>query len=135
MHCQRIVVTGGAGYIGSNFCKKASSAGNEIFVIDNLITGNKDYVRWGDFYEEDIRNELFLRKLFLKIKPNYLVHFAASAYVSESILKPLDYISNNIEGMRSVCKVCSEMKIPIIFSSSCAVYGEADHHQRFAAKW
>lgn len=127
MHRKRIVVTGGAGYIGSHFCKKASLAGNKIFVIDNLVTGHKEYVRWGDFFEGDIRNEFLLRKLFSKIKPNFLVHFAASAYVSESIIKPLDYISNNIDGMRSICKVCSEMKIPIIFSSSCAVYGEVDN--------
>ena len=124
MHCQRIVVTGGAGYVGSHFCKKAFLNGHKTFIIDNLITGNYDFVKWGDFYKLDIREESLLRNLLLKIKPNYLVHFAASAYVSESILKPLDYISNNIDGMRSVCKICSEMKIPIVFSSSCSVYGE-----------
>tara|TARA_Y100000589_G_scaffold28724_1_gene23891 strand:- start:17201 stop:18181 length:981 start_codon:yes stop_codon:yes gene_type:complete len=124
MDCYRIIVTGGAGYIGSHFCKRASSYGHKISVIDNLITGKKEFVRWGKLYFGDVRNEDFLREKFLEIKPDFIVHFAASAYVSESLLKPLEYISNNIDGMRSVCKVSSEFKIPIVFSSSCSVYGE-----------
>ena len=68
MHCQRIVVTGGAGYIGSHFCKNAFLKGHKTFIIDNLITGNYDFVKWGDFYKLDIREESSLRDLLLKIK-------------------------------------------------------------------
>ena len=124
MYSQRIVVTGGAGYIGSHFCKYAKSKGHILFTIDNLSTGFIDFVQWGDFINLDIRDTSKLREMLLKIKPHYLVHFAASAYVHESFSKPLDYISNNICGMESVTRVCSELLIPIIFSSSCSVYGE-----------
>tara|TARA_Y100000589_G_scaffold78237_1_gene71949 strand:+ start:698 stop:1675 length:978 start_codon:yes stop_codon:yes gene_type:complete len=124
MYSQRIIVTGGAGYIGSHFCKYAKSKGHKIYTIDNLSTGFIDFVLWGDFVNLDIRDTAKLREIILKIKPHYLVHFAASAYVHESFLKPLDYISNNITGMESITRVCSELSIPIIFSSSCSVYGE-----------
>ena len=124
MHRKKIVVTGGAGYIGSHFCKHAKMNGHEIYVIDNLTTGFKSFVKWGDFYNFDIRNKVKLDELLTHIKPNYLVHFAASAYVNESFINPLDYISNNIGGMESITRVCTNLSIPIIFSSSCSVYGE-----------
>ena len=124
MHSQRIVVTGGAGYIGSHFCKYAKSKGHEIFTIDNLSTGYKEFVKWGDFFLIDVRDSSKLYEILSKIKPNFLVHFAASAYVQESFINPLDYISNNIGGMESVSRICTELSIPIIFSSSCSVYGE-----------
>ena len=124
MHSQRIVVTGGAGYIGSHFCKYAKSKGHEIFTIDNLSTGYKEFVKWGDFFLIDVRDSSKLYEILSKIKPNFLVHFAASAYVQDSFINPLDYISNNIGGMESVSRICTELSIPIIFSSSCSVYGE-----------
>ena len=124
MYSQRIVVTGGAGYIGSHFCKYAKSKGHQIFTIDNLSTGYKEFVKWGDFFLIDVRESNKLYEIISKIKPNFLVHFAASAYVQESFINPLDYISNNIGGMESVTRICTELSIPIIFSSSCSVYGE-----------
>ena len=124
MYSQRIVVTGGAGYIGSHFCKYAKSKGHEIFTIDNLSTGYKEFVKWGDFFLIDVRDSRKLYEILSKINPNFLVHFAASAYVQDSFINPLDYISNNIGGMESVSRICTELSIPIIFSSSCSVYGE-----------
>ena len=124
MYSQRIVVTGGAGYIGSHFCKYAKSKGHQIITIDNLSTGYKEFVKWGDFFLIDVRESNKLYEIISKIKPNFLVHFAASAYVQESFINPLDYISNNIGGMESVTRICTELSIPIIFSSSCSVYGE-----------
>ena len=124
MHSQRIVVTGGAGYIGSHFCKYAKSKGHKIFTIDNLSTGYKKFVKWGDFFLIDVRDSKKLYEILSEIKPDFLVHFAASAYVQESFINPLDYISNNISGMESVTRICTQLSIPIIFSSSCSVYGE-----------
>ena len=124
MYSQRIVVTGGAGYIGSHFCKYAKTKGHQIFTIDNLSTGYEEFVKWGDFFLVDIRDSKKLSEILLQIKPNFLVHFAASAYVQESFINPLDYISNNIGGMESVTRICTQLSIPIIFSSSCSVYGE-----------
>ena len=125
MYSQRIVVTGGAGYVGSHFCKYAKNKGHEIFIIDNLSTGHEHFVKWGEFFKIDVRETEKINQIISKIKPNYVVHFAASAYVNESLAKPLDYIRNNIGGMESITRVCSNHLIPIIFSSSCSVYGEA----------
>ena len=88
MHSQRIVVTGGAGYIGSHFCKYAKSKGHQIFTIDNLSTGYKEFVKWGDFFFIDVRESNKLYEIISKIKPSFLVHFAASANVQDYFINP-----------------------------------------------
>ena len=119
----KIIVTGGAGYIGSHFCKVASQAGYEITVVDNLSTGFVDLVHWGKLYEIDVRDTGTIKDIFMDVQPAYVVHFAASAYVGESYNDPLAYYDNNISGLQSVLAACVEFGCKIVFSSTCAVYG------------
>jgi UDP-arabinose 4-epimerase len=122
-----ILVTGGAGYIGSHTCKLLKQKGYTPVTLDNLSRGHLHNVRWGPFVEGDIRDAELLEHLFRKYSPAGVIHFAALAYVGESVLEPLHYYQNNVEGTlilletmrRHACK-------RIIFSSSCAVYGSPD---------
>jgi len=119
-----VLVTGGAGYIGSHVCKAAAVNGWNPVVVDNLSTGFRQLVKWGDFFEADVRDNVTLSVLVKKIKPGAVVHLAASAYVGESIKAPLDYYANNLTGMQSLLKACVENDVNhFVFSSSCAVYG------------
>jgi UDP-glucose-4-epimerase GalE len=119
----RIIVTGGAGYIGSHFCKAAYIAGFEIYVIDNLSTGFMSLAKWGTLFKDDVRNSGRITEIFKEVRPAYVVHFAASAYVSESCKDPLAYYGNNVAGLHSILLGCVEVGSQIIFSSTCAVYG------------
>lgn len=123
MSYRRIIVTGGAGYIGSHFCKAATKADYEIFVIDNLSTGFLELARWGVLYRVDVRESDRIMEIFREIQPSYVVHFAASAYVGESCQNPLGYYSNNVGGIQSILAACVEVGAGLIFSSTCAVYG------------
>ncbi|MDF1683520.1 MAG: UDP-glucose 4-epimerase GalE [Legionellaceae bacterium] len=124
---KKIIVTGGAGYIGSHFCKVASLAGYEVIVIDNLSTGFVELARWGVLYRIDVRDVLRIKALFKEIQPAYVVHFAASAYVGESCQDPLGYYGNNVTGLQSILMACVEVSCGVIFSSTCAVYGNPSH--------
>jgi UDP-glucose-4-epimerase GalE len=118
-----IIVTGGAGYIGSHFCKAASRAGWDVVTVDNLSTGFEELVHWGDLQKMDVRESVKLKKLFKDVAPAFVVHFAASAYVGESCVDPLGYYGNNLTGLQSVLGACIATGCPIVFSSTCAVYG------------
>jgi UDP-glucose-4-epimerase GalE len=117
-------VTGGAGYIGSHVCKLLSKNGYTPITIDNLVTGNKESVRWGPLEKYDIRETSAITKLFNYYKPKGVLHFAASAYVGESVYKPNLYYENNIGGSLSLLNACISCKIlNFVFSSTCATYG------------
>jgi UDP-glucose 4-epimerase len=122
---KKILVTGGAGYIGSKVCNDLIDRGYEVIVIDNLSTGNKLLVnKKAKFFKLDIQDDKNLNKIFNKFKFKAIFHFAASLSVSESQKKPIKYYKNNVLGTENLLKHCVKKKIKyFIFSSTCAVYG------------
>ncbi len=119
-----VLVTGGAGFIGSQTCKALHSAGFAPVVYDNLSRGNALAVRWGDLVVGDLADRSLLRETLKRYRPAAVVHFAAFAYVGESSQDPLLYYRNNIGGTVELLEAMRECDIRhIVFSSSCAVYG------------
>lgn len=126
----KVLVIGGAGYIGSHAVYELIRAGHEVIVMDNLSTGVRKYVhKKAKFYLGDITKKNDLRKIFKEecsLKPfDVVMHFAAKLIVPESIEKPLEYYYNNVEGVRLMLEVMTEFKIKnIVLSSTAAVYGD-----------
>lgn len=121
----KICVTGGAGYIGSHTCKALARAGHKVIVYDNISTGHRDNVRWGEFFYGDIRDTQALRTCFKNFRPDGVIHFAASAYVGESVTNPGKYFSNNVSGTLSILEAMRDENVPaIVVSGTCAVYGQ-----------
>jgi len=119
-----ILVTGGAGYIGSHCCKELSNNGYHPITIDNLIYGHKENVKWGEFVEGDIGDLHVLQDCFNRYKIDAVMHFAAFAYVGESVYSPMKYYENNLQNTFTLLKCMLENNIKkIVFSSSCATYG------------
>jgi UDP-arabinose 4-epimerase len=123
----RVVVTGGAGYIGSHACKALRAAGWEPVVYDNLVYGHREAVKWGPFEQGDILDEARLAEVFATYQPAAVMHFAAFAYVGESVTEPEKYYRNNVEGTAALLRAMRKSEISrLIFSSSCATYGMAE---------
>lgn len=124
----KIAVLGGAGYIGSHTVKELLSRGYQVSVIDNLQTGFRAAVPAGaEFYEGDIRDEKFLRNVFMGAGFDAVIHFAACSLVGESVTNPLKYYNNNVGGAITLLEVMIEAGIDkIVFSSTAAVYGEPE---------
>ena len=123
----KILVTGGAGYIGSHTCKALAQAGHTVIVYDNLSTGHRAFVLWGDFEHGDIRETEKLRACLRRHQPDGVIHFAASAYVGESVENPGKYFRNNVEGTLSILEAMRDEGVHnIVVSGTCAVYGEPD---------
>ena len=121
----KALVAGGAGYIGSQTCKALASAGFLPVVYDNLSTGHREFVRWGSLVEGDLLDTETLANAFAEYRPAVVLHFAARAYVGESFEDPAKYYSNNVIGaLRVLDAARSAGNVPIVFSSTCAVYGE-----------
>ena len=121
---RKVLVAGGAGYIGSHTAKLLHANGIEPIVFDNLVTGHLSSVRWGPFVHGDILDTSSLTRTLMQYKPDAVVHFAASAYVGESVEDPSKYYRNNVAGTLSLLDACRHAQIDkIIFSSSCATYG------------
>ncbi|MDX8466353.1 UDP-glucose 4-epimerase GalE [Mesorhizobium sp. VK23B] len=119
-----VLVTGGAGFIGSHTCKLLSAAGYLPVVYDNLGRGNEKAVAWGPLVVGDIRDPEALQRAIDAHQPRAIVHFAALAYVGESVSEPADYYSTNVGGTIAVLDAARANGIDkIIFSSSCATYG------------
>ncbi|MFQ6240369.1 UDP-glucose 4-epimerase GalE [Sinorhizobium meliloti] len=124
MVAPRILVTGGAGYIGSHTAKLLRLEGIEPVVYDNLTTGNRSAVRWGPFVQGDILDGRHLIESIEAYQPDAVIHFAASAYVGESVADPAKYYNNNVGGTLSLLDACRQTGVDkVIFSSSCATYG------------
>lgn len=124
----RILVTGGAGYIGSHFVKMLSRSNHEIVVVDNLSRGHKESLP-GDVQFElaDIREAEKISAVIKKHTPEAVVHFAAFAYVGESVEHPELYYQNNVVGSYNLIRAASENKVKyFVFSSTCSVYGNPD---------
>ncbi len=123
----RILVTGGAGYIGSHVVKLLGRRGYEVVTIDNLSTGNRWAVLYGDFFEGDIADRDLVRKILDDFKPDGIIHFAASISVPESMEKPLMYYWNNTGKTTLFLKEVARSTVKyFIFSSTAAVYGIPD---------
>lgn len=121
---KKYLVVGGAGYIGSHTCKALVKAGNEIVVYDNLSLGHSWAVRWGELVVGDLHDEGKLTQVLQKGSFNAVLHFAANAYVGESVYEPLKYYSNNVAGTLSLLRAMAAAEVKnIVFSSTCATYG------------
>lgn len=122
-----VLVTGGAGYIGSHTCKALHLAGFQPVVIDNLVHGHRAAARWGPLYVGDISDRTFVSSVLTKHRPAAVVHFAAYAYVGESLAHPEKYYRNNVTSTLAFLTALREHRInTIVFSSTCATYGVPD---------
>ena len=120
-----VLVTGGAGYIGSHACKLLARSGLEPVTYDNLERGHRKLVRWGPLEEGDILDQARLTAVCKRYRPRAVMHFAALAYVGESMAQPERYQRTNVDGGRTLLKAMAEAKVKrLVFSSTCAVYGE-----------
>lgn len=124
----RILVLGGAGYIGSHAVYQLIDQGMEVVVVDNLETGHRDAVHpKAIFYEGDIRDAAFLDSVFEKEAIDEVVHFAANSLVGESMENPLKYFDNNVYGTQVLLKAMVNHGVKkIVFSSTAATYGEPE---------
>jgi len=124
---KKILITGGAGYIGSHVVKVLGEQGYAILVYDNLSTGNRNAVLYGDFVLGDLSDTVLLRKTISDFKPHAVIHFAASIVVSESMHNPLKYFRNNTANALNLIEACIDGNVPnFLFSSTAAVYGIPD---------
>jgi len=119
-----ILVTGGAGYIGSHACKALARAGYTPVTYDNLSRGHKELVKWGPLEIGDILDRDRLTTALVTHKPTAVMHFAAFAYVGESVAQPEMYYRNNVVGTLTLLECMRKTGVTaIVFSSSCATYG------------
>lgn len=119
-----ILVVGGAGYIGSHVNKMLAGNGYDTVVLDNLIYGHREFVKWGTFALGDLTDLEHLRLLFKRYPITAVMHFAAFAYVGESVADPQKYYLNNLRNTLNLLQVMREANVDtIIFSSTCATYG------------
>jgi len=119
-----VLVVGGAGYIGSHTCKALKAAGFTPVVVDNLSEGHEWAVKFGPLERGEAGDATFMTEVIRKHKPVGLIHFAANAYVGESVANPRKYIQNNVVAMHNLLSACIDENLNnVIFSSSCATYG------------
>jgi UDP-glucose 4-epimerase len=120
----KVLVTGGAGFVGSHACKLLASEGYELVVLDNFSTGFKENVRWSSYVDCDLLHLDSVISVVADFKPDAIMHFAAKAYVGESVSNPIKYFQNNVVGSINLLKAMEISNIKkIIFSSTCATYG------------
>jgi UDP-glucose-4-epimerase GalE len=120
----RVLVTGGAGYIGSQTAKTLAMAGHEPVVLDNLSAGHRSAVRWGPLVEGDIADGTLAQDVLSQYDIEAVIHFAASAYVGESVHDPAKYFRNNVSNTLTLLDAMRAVGVlTIIFSSSCATFG------------
>jgi UDP-arabinose 4-epimerase len=124
---ETVLVTGGAGFIGSHTCKALAAAGFLPVAFDDLSKGHAEFVRWGPLVQGDILNVAALDAAFAQHRPSAVIHFAALAYVGESMSQPLAYYRVNVAGLVNVLEAMLRHGAKtIVFSSSCATYGIPD---------
>lgn len=123
-----ILVTGGAGYIGSHACKALKAAGYTPVTYDNLVTGWQDAVKFGPFEQGDLQDRARLDMVFQKHKPIAVMHFAALSLVGESMQDPGLYWRNNVGGSLTLIEAAVAAGcLNFVFSSTCATYGDQDN--------
>ncbi len=123
-----ILVTGGAGYIGSHTAAELLDAGEEVVILDNLQKGHQGAILGGKFHKGDIRDDEFLDKVFKENEIEAVIHFAADSLVGESVGDPLKYYNNNmVSSLRLLSKMKEYGVKNIVFSSTAATYGEPEN--------
>lgn len=121
---EKILVVGGAGYIGSHTCLLLAERGYEPVVYDNLSNGHEEFVRWGPYEQGDIRDRARLDEVIAKHKPKAVMHFAALIEVGESVKEPVAFYDNNVIGALTLLSCALNAGIDaFVFSSTCATYG------------
>lgn len=121
---RRVLVTGGAGYIGAHCCKALAEAGAEPVTFDNLSRGHAGAVKWGPLVVGDLRDGAAVAAALAQHRIEAVIHFAALAYVGESVTAPQAYYDNNLGGMIGLLGAMQAAGLQqIVFSSSCATYG------------
>jgi len=125
-----ILISGGAGYIGSHMVWAALDRGDKVVVLDNLSSGIRSLVAEGaHFHQGDVGDQALLRRLFEQYAVTAVIHFAGSTVVPESVSKPLSYYANNTVASRNLIEACVQAGVKqFIFSSTAAVYGIPDHN-------
>ncbi len=135
---RHVLVTGGAGFVGSHACKALARRGFTPVTYDNLSRGHREAVRYGPLEIGDIADGARVREVLEQYRPAAVIHFAAFAYVGESVERPLLYYQNNVSGSTALLRAVVEFApLPFVFSSTCATYGlperlpiTEDHPQR-----
>jgi UDP-arabinose 4-epimerase len=124
MSQRAVLVTGGAGYIGSHTCKALALAGRLPVALDNLVHGHKAAVRWGPLVEGDIRDRALVEGAIREHRIEAVVHFAGYAYVGESMRDPGKYFGNNVAASLALLEAIQACAVGrVVFSSTCATYG------------
>jgi UDP-glucose 4-epimerase len=119
-----ILVTGGAGYIGSHTCLALAQNGHTPVTFDNLVNGHREFVQWGPFEQGDVRDRNRPEEVLLAYQPAAIIHFAGLIEVSESIANPMAFFDNNVSGSVSLFAAALRAGIDkIVFSSTAATYG------------
>ena len=124
---QNVLVTGGAGYIGSHACKALAAAGYTPVTLDNLSTGWRDAVRFGPLVQADLLDRTALDVAFAEYRPVAVLHFAALSQVGEAMAEPGKYWRNNVSGSLNLIEAAIDAGcLDFVFSSTCATYGDRD---------
>jgi len=122
---RRVLVTGGAGYIGSHTAKALHQAGYHVVVFDNLVAGHREAARYGEFVKGDVMDAAAVREAIRQHRVSAVMHFAAFLDVGESVREPAKYYRTNIGGAMAVLEaMAAESVRHFVFSSTCATYGE-----------
>lgn len=125
---KNILVTGGAGYIGSHACKALKRSGFTPVTFDNLSTGWLEAVKFGPFFQGDLLDQAALDAVFTQYKPKAVMHFAALSQVGQSMREPGNYWRNNVQGSLNLIEAAVHHKCEkFVFSSTCATYGDQDN--------
>ena len=128
MSDEKVLVVGGAGYIGSHTNKMLNQAGYQTLVLDNLSYGHRNFVKWGELIEGDMADEDLLDSVFSTNKIKAVMHFSAFIAVGESVQKPGIYYDNNVSKTVTLLNKMVQHDVPyFIFSSTCAIMGEPQY--------
>ncbi|RDI98437.1 UDP-glucose 4-epimerase GalE [Dyella solisilvae] len=120
-----VLICGGAGYVGSHMAKCLSVAGHEVTVLDNLRTGHREAVKWGDLAVADLLDERALSLIFSRTQFDAVMHFSALSLVGESVTMPYEYYATNVTGTVNLLRAMRARDVRrLVFSSTAAVYGQ-----------
>jgi len=120
-----VLIVGGAGYIGSQTAKCIARAGHPLVVLDNLVHGHRWAVKWGTLVKGDLSDAALVERVLVEHRVTSVIHFAAYAYVGESVENPRKYFRNNVANTLNLLDAMVDCGVPhIVFSSTCATYGE-----------
>jgi UDP-glucose 4-epimerase len=123
----KVLVTGGAGYIGSHVVRQLGEAGHGVLVLDDLSTGSAQAVLHGELVRGDLGDRDLLHRVLAEHRPGAVLHFAASIVVPDSVARPLEYYHNNLVNTLGLLEACARHGVDrFVFSSSAAVYGEPE---------